>query len=150
MANRTKHIDDHVGELLSGYVDGELTQQERQRVEVHCRDCSDCKSDLAALKVLRERVGKSQLSEIGEDLWRERMDDTAVKASRSIGWLLLIGFALAGAGFGIYEFVINSSMTLLEKFLVGGVYLGLALLFFSVVRQRLIERKTDKYKDVEI
>jgi hypothetical protein len=30
------------------------------------------------------------------------------------------------------------------------VYGGLLLVFVSVLRQRLIERKTDKYKDVEI
>ena len=36
------------------------------------------------------------------------------------------------------------------KLLIGGFYLGLAALFVSVLRQRLIESKTDKYKDVEI
>jgi len=38
-------IDDngtqHVGELLSGYIDGELTQQQRQRVDVHCHKCDE-------------------------------------------------------------------------------------------------------------
>jgi hypothetical protein len=150
MVNRTKHIDEHVGMLLSGYVDGELTQQERQRVEVHCADCSECASEMAELSALRERVGNSLQSEFGEDLWREKMDDTTVKASHGIGWLLIIGVALVVAGIGIVEFVLDSSMSLTEKVLAGGFYLGLALLFISVLRQRLIERKTDKYKDVEI
>jgi len=150
MTNRTQHIDEHVGALLSGHVDGELTQQERQRVEIHCSSCEECESKLTELRLLRKRVGKSQLSEFGNDDWREMMDDTAVNASRGFGWLLLIGFALVAAGFGIYEFVISSSMSLTEKTVVSGIYLGLALLFFSVLRQRLIERKTDKYKDVEI
>ena len=150
MSNKTQHLDKHVGELLSGYVDGELTQQERQRIEIHLGNCSECTLSLQELRALQERVGSAQLSEFGQDVWREKMDDTAVKVSRGVGWLLLIGFALAGAGFVIYEFVSSSSRTLTEKLLVGGIYLGLALLFFSVVRQRLIERKTDKYKDVEI
>ncbi len=60
------------------------------------------------------------------------------------------GIALIGTGIGIVAFVLNSSMSLTEKVLTGGFYLGLALLFISVLRQRLIERKTDKYKDVEI
>ena len=150
MANRTQNIGEHVGELLSGFVDGELTQQERQRVEVHCSDCDQCESELAELKVLRERIGKSHLNEFGQDVWREMMDDTTVKTTRGIGWLLLGGAALIVAGIGIFEFIFDSSMSFLEKALVGGVYLGVALLFFSVLRQRLIERKTDKYKDVEI
>ena len=139
-----------MGELLSGYVDGELTQQERQRVEIHCNSCKECESSLKELRELRERVGESKLSEFGQDVWREKMNDTAVNATRGIGWLLIIGIALVVAGIGIVAFVLDSSMSLTEKVLTGGFYLGLALLFISVLRQRLIERKTDKYKDVEI
>ena len=150
MVSNTKPIDEHVGELLSGYIDGELTQQQRQRVEIHCSNCGDCESELSALRALREDVSKSRLSEYGEDVWRETMNDPTVKATRSIGWLLFLGALLVVAGIGIYEIVIDSTMGTFEKTLIGAVYGGLALLFFSVLRQRLIERKTDKYKDVEI
>lgn len=150
MVSNTKTIDEHVGELLSGYIDGELTQQQRQRVEIHCGNCGDCESELSALRALRRDVGNSKLSEYGEDVWREKMDDGTVKVTRSIGWLLFLGAVLICGGVGIYEFVFDSSMGTFEKTMIGAVYGGLALLFFSVLRQRLIERKTDKYKDVEI
>jgi len=150
MVSNTKPIDEHVGELLSGYIDGELTQQQRQRVDIHCGNCGDCESELNALRTLRRDVSNSRLSEYGEDVWREKMDDRTVKTTRSLGWLLFLGAVLVCGGVGIYEFVLDSSMGTFEKTLVGAVYGGLALLFFSVLRQRLIERKTDKYKDVEI
>jgi len=150
MVSNTKPIDEHVGELLSGYIDGELTQQQRQRVDIHCSNCGDCESELNALRALRRDVSNSRLSEYGEDVWREKMDDRTVKTTRSLGWLLFLGAVLVCGGVGIYEFVLDSSMGTFEKTMIGGVYGGLALLFFSVLRQRLIERKTDKYKDVEI
>ncbi len=78
------------------------------------------------------------------------MGDMTVRTSRTIGWLLLVGGILAAVGLGVYEIVFNSSVSLFEKFIVAAIYLGMAGLFFSVLRQRLIERKTDKYKDVEI
>ena len=78
------------------------------------------------------------------------MDDGTVTMTRGIGWLLFLGATVICGGIGIYEFVLESSMGIFEKLLIGAVYGGLALLFFSVLRQRLIERKTDKYKDVEI
>jgi uncharacterized membrane protein SirB2 len=78
------------------------------------------------------------------------MDDKTVRLSRGIGWLLFFGGLLLIAGIGIYEFVIDSSIGLTEKLLISAVYLGLAALFVSVLRQRLLERKSDKYKDVEI
>lgn len=150
MAGNTRHIDEHVGELLSGYIDGELTQQQRQRVDVHCDNCERCRRERDELRALRERVGKTRLSEYGEDKWRESMNDTGVRTSRGIGWLLLIGGVLALAGIAVYEFLTDPGLELHMKLIIGAVYGGLAILFVSVLRQRLIERKTDKYKDVEI
>ena len=142
---------EHLGELLSGYLDGELTQQDEQRVRLLCESNDDYARELESLKAMRERVGNSKLSDVSSDVWRETMDETGVKASRGIGWLLLIGGALIGAGALLLEFFSSSSsMSLQEKLIVGGIYGGLLFLFISVLRQRLIERKTDKYKDVEI
>ncbi len=78
------------------------------------------------------------------------MGDMTVRTSRTIGWLLFVGGILAAVGLGVYEIIFDSSASIFEKFLVAAIYLGMAGLFFSVLRQRLIERKTDKYKDVEI
>ncbi|MDH3549595.1 MAG: zf-HC2 domain-containing protein [Gammaproteobacteria bacterium] len=150
MASRTNHIDQHVGELLSGYIDGELTQQERQRVDVHCESCAECGQLRDELREIRRDVGDARLSEIGEDNWREMMDDSTVRVTRGIGWLLLIGGFLAVAGIGIYEFLTDPSVGWTEKLVVTVIYGGFVALFVSVLRQRLIERKSDKYKDVEI
>lgn len=78
------------------------------------------------------------------------MDDKIVKTSRSIGWLLFIAGLLVIAGIGLFGFIFVSEIPVGIKLVMTAVYGGLALLLFSVLRQRLIERKTDKYKDVEI
>ncbi len=150
MTTDNRLTDEHVGARLSGLLDGELTQQERQRVELHCDTCETCRNELEELKAIRQRVGKGRLSDLDQGVWRELMGDMTVRTSRTIGWLLLVGGILAAVGLGVYEIVFNSSVSLFEKFIVAAIYLGMAGLFFSVLRQRLIERKTDKYKDVEI
>ena len=150
MASDTRMIDAHVGAMLSGYIDGELTQQERQRVEVHCDACSTCSQERDELMALRSDMGKLKLSTIGEDHWRENMNDVTVKTTRGIGWLLFGGGILAVAGFGLFAFIFSDHISTTEKLIAGAIYGGLAILFISVLRQRLIERKTDKYKDVEI
>jgi hypothetical protein len=149
----TKELNDdgHVGDLLSGYIDNELTQQEQQRVRLHCDSCPDCSRQMTELREMRVRIGAATLSNRDHDFWREDMDDMTVKATRGIGWLLLLGGAIIGAGVGVYEILSSpSSLSLLEKLVVGGVYGGLLLIFISVLRQRLVERKSDRYKDVEI
>lgn len=142
--------DSHVGERLSGYLDGELTQQDRQRVELHLAGCEECAGMLGELEDLRRRMGRSGLSLKTEDEWREEMDDLGVKLSRGVGWLLLIGAALIMGAFVVYAFLADPGISGGWKLLIGAFYVGLAGLFVSVLRQRLIEQKTDKYKDVEI
>lgn len=150
MVNETRALDQHVGELLSGFVDGELTQQERQLVTLHCERCDECRENLAELRALRERIGKSHLSEVGEDKWRENMNDPTVQTSRSIGWLMFIAGILAVVGVGLVGFITATDIPIGIKLIMVAIYGGLAVLLYSVLRQRLIERKTDKYKDVEI
>ncbi len=150
MNNEKWQIDQHVGELLSGFVDGELTQQQRQRVTLHCEQCDECRENLTSLRTLRARVGDAHLSEVGEDKWRETMDDKTVQVSRSIGWLLFVSGLLVIAGIGLFGFIFSSEISIVMKLIMSVIYGGLAMLLLSVLRQRLIERKTDKYKDVEI
>ena len=150
MVENRRLKDSHVGELLSGYVDGELTQQQRQLVMLHCEACDECRDNLDRLRELRERIKGSGLSEVGEDKWRETMDDSSVQLSRGIGWLMFIAGLLAIVGIGLFMFMFDDSVPLGMKLIMIAIYGGLATLLFSVLRQRLIERKTDKYKDVEI
>ena len=49
--------DECFGELLSGYLDGELTQQDRQRVELRLAESEECARMLRELEDLRERMG---------------------------------------------------------------------------------------------
>lgn len=150
MVDEKRNIDSHVGELLSGFVDGELTQQQRQLVSLHCDVCEECRETLTKLRELRHSIGKAHLSEVGEDKWRETMNDSKIQATRNIGWLMFIAGLLAITGIGVFGFLFSDDISVGMKLIIIGVYGGLALLFFSVLRQRLIERKTDKYKDVEI
>lgn len=150
MNNGKRFVDQHVGELLSGFVDGELTQQDRQLVTLHCENCAECRENLANLRELRQRIGNARLSGVGEDKWRETMDDTSVQISRGIGWLLFITGVLAFAGIGLISFLFFLDIAVGMKLILIAIYGGLGTLLYSVLRQRLIERKTDKYKDVEI
>ena len=141
---------EHVGALLSGYIDDELTQQQAQRVRLHCDSCAECATELEQLETLRREVGKTRLSPLGEDIWREHMNEPTVEVTRGIGWILFILGVLGISGIAIYEFVIDTGIETHIKVITSVVWLGLGALLVSVLWQRLIERKSDKYKDVEI
>ena len=137
-------------QLLTGYLDNELTQQDRQRVEqrmineptYHAQfdDFNSLQSDIAGLDFQPNKTTQ----------WSELAPDVTSQTTRSLGWLTYIISTLFLVVYGLYEFIIAETENALVKTAVLGIFLGLGLLLFSVIKQRLVESKTDRYKDVQI
>jgi hypothetical protein len=137
--------------MISGYVDDELLQGERQQVDVHLRSCQKCKSVFDDMVKLRKAVSDSATKlELSQSEWEKIMNDMPSKASAGIGWILLIAGTLTLTGFLVWEFAISDEPPLYVKLAVSSIIFGFVSLFGSVLRQRLIARKTDPYKDVQI
>ena len=139
-----------IGELLSGYLDRELTQGDRQRVELHLESCAECRRTYQAMTDLRQAVGDLSFEVMSREEWSKIMNDLTVRTSRGIGWLLFVFGMVVLVGYSAYEFAVDETVPALIKSGTAGIVFGLICLFISVMRQRLIARKTDKYKDVEI
>ena len=80
------------------------------------------------------------------------MADQVSQTLTRVGWglLIVIGVAvLAGVLYGLAIFLITPGAVWL-KLLVLAALIGGALLIFVVVRDRVRDQKSDKYKDVEI
>jgi len=137
-------------ELLTGYLDAELTQGDRQRVELHVASCGQCQENFAEMSRLRDEIGKLSFGEMSPEEWNEMMNGLTVRTSRFFGWLLYVGGTVLLLGYGSYEFAIDDEVPALIKTGVAAVFVGLAMLLFSVFRQRLVAAKHDKYKDVQI
>ena len=80
----------------------------------------------------------------------DSMNDATSRATRGLGWLLLIGGAVAVVGYGFYEFLLADTDAPILKWGLIAFYVGWGVLLLAVLRQRLLARKTDRYKDVEI
>lgn len=46
----------HAGELLSGYLDDELTSEDRRLVELHLDGCAECRTELEGVAEIRRRL----------------------------------------------------------------------------------------------
>lgn len=77
-------------------------------------------------------------------------NDAVARTARGVGGFLVIGGVLAMVGYIGYEFVVAHAESPLIKWGVGALYLGLAALLLSVLRQPFVARRKDKYKDVKI
>ncbi len=73
-----------------------------------------------------------------------------MQLSRLIGWALFTLGLLALIGFAAFEIAVDDSESIGVKIALAALAAGFVVLFATVLRQRLIERKTDKYEDVQV
>ena len=81
------------------------------------------------------------------------MKDNITKLFTSIGFfsLLLCAFFYVGLViWGVWAGLLDSEVPWFAKGLIGFGILGGGILLLVVLRERFIESKTDKYKDVEV
>ena len=62
---------DHLGELVSAYVDGELAATERYRAESHLAGCDLCRQELTDMMLVRARLRGLPMLESPLDLTRK-------------------------------------------------------------------------------
>lgn len=138
-------------ELLSGRLDGELTQAEDQRVRLHLEDCPPCHRLYTELRTMREAAVSTEfpVPDRVEDLSAEERPLTpASRVLRRVGWALLAVYALT-----IPVLWFGKSLTLHEDVMVwvllGSSLGGFGLLLLSVLLDRIRSAKTDRYRRVK-
>jgi len=139
----------NIGPLLSGLLDDELTQQDRQRVELHLEACPACRTTMEELARLRADVGALEAPQPTTEQWSTMMSAFTTKTSRALGWVYGIGGALVLTAYAIRQFAVDDTVPAIVKIGVLAVALGAGFLFLSVLLDRLAARRTDRYEDVE-
>jgi len=134
--------------MLSGHLDGELTQSAEQKVTIHLEDCAHCRGLLADLQTIREATMSTEFSRPDDDQWDERPRSSTSFLARGTGWVLALVWLAAVGGYGLWQFW-QSSANLFERLLVFGGLSALALLFTSVALDRITASRTDRYREVE-
>ena len=134
--------------MVSGYLDGELTQAAAQKARLHLEDCEHCRAMLADLRLMRETTLSTEFSTPDDDQWNERPRGTVSFISRGMGWVVAIVWLVAITGYGLWAFW-QSSANLFGKLLVFGGLSAFILLFLSVVLDRISTARTDPYREVE-
>jgi anti-sigma factor RsiW len=122
--------------LLAGYVDGELDDESRARVEAALAEDPALRSELEEMRRLASALGLSSgNAEAGVDLERF-WDAVESRLERQASWMLLL-FGLAGlSGAGAYLFLSDPSLGWWAKGPAICAALGAAGLLFRVWRER--------------
>lgn len=133
-------------EYLSGYLDGVLTQEDVQRVRLHIEDCDRCAAEVRALEINREATMSTKFET--EDLqWDETPRAPWSRWARNLGLGLLFLYLLSVLTLAVWQPEDPSAVfgRVVAAFGVGGTL----CVFLSVLADRLVVARTDRYRGVK-
>jgi anti-sigma factor RsiW len=133
--------------MISGYLDGELTQGGAQQVRIHLEDCAACRATADELAQVKETTMSSEFK-IPDDGWDETPRGGVSHVLRNAG--LLVGLVwLVGLVMWLIWELAQDPEALVGLLLVGGFLLAAGLLLASVLIDRRRAMKNDRYRRVQ-
>ncbi|HGY56292.1 MAG TPA: hypothetical protein ENK44_11345 [Caldithrix abyssi] len=139
--------------LIMGKIDGELPAEENRILDEHLAVCSKCKYEYERFVQLKKGTSEMKFEILPEVQWDAYWDQVYNKIERGIGWILFsIGFILVASFWGyqaLEGFFMDPKQPTILKIGVGALTLGLIFLFVSVLREKLMVKKVDKYRSVQ-
>jgi hypothetical protein len=130
---------------LMRFLDGEMSPDERARVEVEIGRSTELQHELAIYQGMRSDF--LSLSFHPAEYHRSVWDQVNATVARPIGWLLIVVGITVWTAYGAYVFS-ASPLDPWEKLATGAVVIGVLTLLTSVIWERYREWGTDPYKDV--
>ena len=135
--------------MLSAYLDGELTQQETQRVRVYLENCEEAREDFREMEKVRQITSELSFAAPPDARLDELAQALSVRAPRRVGWVLVIGTALTIILGLVFKLAAAPDVPLGVKLVYGAFGGGFLLLLGSVARQRWLEAPYDRYRGVK-
>ncbi len=139
-------------DLMMGYLDEELSAEQIRRFEEHLTTCKQCSSQLQEFRQLKAITDQMTLVEPEDRLWQQYWDSIYNRIERGIGWIIFsvaaILLTIYGGFKAIEALITDPTVGLLLKAAMLALLVGLAILFVSVLRERIFFWTKDRYKDV--
>ncbi|HOD66389.1 MAG TPA: zf-HC2 domain-containing protein [candidate division Zixibacteria bacterium] len=141
-----------IRELLVGYLDGELSDEERTAVEAALAEDPDLRAELEEFRKLKEVTGMAQYADLPPQVWEQYWESLYRKLERGAGWIFLSLGAIVLLGFGLYEafrgMYYDPLIPLWVKVGVSVGAAGVVILLVSYGRERYFAFTRDRYRRV--
>ena len=145
-------MDKHLREMLAGYVDGELSDEDKQAFEKELAVNDELRAELEEFKKLKNVTGMVRYADLPEEVWENYWASLYRKLERGIGWIFLSIGAIILLCFGLYEglsgLYSDPEVALWVKIGVTGVGAGVIFLLVSFIRERLFAYNRERYREV--
>ena len=146
-------MDERLRQMLAGYVDNELTEQERIEFERELAVNAELQRELKEFNRLKMVSGQMRYADLPDQVWEAYWQSVYRKIERGAGWVLASIGAIILLVFGAFEafsklYADPASPWWLKTGLTLAA-VGLIILLVSLVRERFFAYKRERYTEVE-
>jgi hypothetical protein len=139
--------------LLMAAVDGELSAEDEREFKKFLSISPDCQREWEEYRKLKEATMQLKFTQPSEEVWDRYWLNVYNRIERGLGWILTSIGAMIVLFYGAFKAVKSIiADPKLEWFMKAGILAvlgGLVILLISVLREKLMTRKTDKYKEIQ-
>lgn len=144
---------EEMGLKVMALLDGELAESEISKVKKHLESCDHCKEIYASIKNVKEVTGEMKFKKLPEFYWDDYWTHIYNRIERGLSWLFISLGAIIVLVFASWK-LLDELVTdqLMNPLLKGGIFIliiGIIILVISVVREKWLVRRVDKYKEIE-
>ena len=144
---------DEVGAKLSALLDGELPLEEEKNILRHVKVCKRCNAEYRDLKNLENIMKKVQLPDLPDAVWDEHWSQVYNRLERGVGYALLSIGAIVLMGYVLFWAVncwfCDAAVPIVVRAGVGLGCLGIVVLVVSTVREKILMRRFDQYRELQ-
>ncbi|MBN1886196.1 MAG: zf-HC2 domain-containing protein [Candidatus Krumholzibacteriota bacterium] len=131
------------------YLDGEMGASEKMAFERHLEGCETCRAAVEELGGLEKELGAMQIRDPIDEFWEGYWRGIYRRLERRFSWWLVVGGLLMIAAYIVYETVRNFGQLTFGKTALVVLAVGVLGLFVSVVRERVHQCRSDRYRDIQ-
>ena len=92
-------------DMMMGYLDNELDQEQKIKFEEHLKGCPECKKELEEFKTLKSITDDVSLAEPEDRLWKDYWNNVYNRMELGIGWIIFSIAAIILLIFGGFHFI---------------------------------------------
>jgi predicted anti-sigma-YlaC factor YlaD len=150
---KNKMTCDEMKVKIMALLDDELSEQDITIVKEHLQSCKQCSGEYASLKNLKEVTSSMKIKKLPEYYWDDYWTHVYNRIERGISWLLISLGVIIVLTFASWEavtaLIADQEMNPLLK---GGIFVlvvGVIILIVSILREKILVKRIDKYREVK-
>jgi hypothetical protein len=138
---------------MMALLDGELDKEKINDVLEHLETCKKCSDDYASIKKVKEITNKMKFKKLPEFYWDDYWNHIYNRIERGLSWIFVSFGAIIIVCFAVWKFMDNLfALQNIHPLLRTGIFIfliGIIILIISILREKIMVRRVDKYKEIE-